>query len=165
MTDKPTSAKRTSTTDKTAKVFSEGERAAIQDRAKELKSETRRGPEAKRAADLADVLAKIAEMPAADRDLAQLVHQIITTNVPELSPKTWYGMLSYALTSPCRSDSGYPLSSQALAQLTADVVIGGCTIKSRRASDEETYRWQLTRVARLSASTYWSASGRPTSQA
>jgi uncharacterized protein YdhG (YjbR/CyaY superfamily) len=96
MTDKPTSAKRTSTTDKTAKVFSEGERAAIQDRAKELKSETGRGPEAKRAADLADVLTKIAEMPAADRDLAQLVHQIITTNVPELSPKTWYGMPSYA---------------------------------------------------------------------
>lgn len=43
-----------------------------------------------------DLLAKIAEMPAADRDIAERVHAIITTTAPELAPKTWHGMPAYA---------------------------------------------------------------------
>ena len=49
------------------------------------------------AADLADVLAKIAEMPASDRALAERLHALITATAPDLAPKTWHGMPAYAL--------------------------------------------------------------------
>lgn len=77
--------------------FSERERAAMKDRAAELRAEARRGRGAdKAAADKAAVLAKIAEMPAADRALAERVHALVTAAAPELAPKLYYGQPAYA---------------------------------------------------------------------
>jgi len=83
---------------KTAKSESDGfsaeERAAMKERAAELRSEGKQG--AKKADGLQDLLAKIAEMAPNDRALAERVHVTVTKNAPELSPKTWYGMPAYA---------------------------------------------------------------------
>ena len=76
--------------------FSEAERAAIKERAAELKKEANRGPRDKAAAAALDVLSKIAEMEPPDRALAERIHAIVTTNAPELSPKLWYGQPAYA---------------------------------------------------------------------
>jgi len=75
--------------------FSDEERAAMKDRARELKAAPRRGPAAK-ADGAADVLAKIAEMPAPDRVMAERLHALIQAAAPALSPRTWYGMPAYA---------------------------------------------------------------------
>ncbi|ACQ82339.1 Domain of unknown function DUF1801 [Beutenbergia cavernae DSM 12333] len=76
--------------------FSEQERAAIKKRAAELRTEARRGSTAdKAAADEADVLAKIAEMPESDRVMAERVHAIVTTVAPDLDPKLYYGQPGY----------------------------------------------------------------------
>jgi uncharacterized protein YdhG (YjbR/CyaY superfamily) len=75
------------------KGFTDEERAAMKERAQELKVETRRG---KKKDGEGDVLAKIAEMPAPDRTLAERLHAIVKANAPDLSPKTWYGMPAYA---------------------------------------------------------------------
>ncbi|TMR17457.1 DUF1801 domain-containing protein [Nonomuraea turkmeniaca] len=73
------------------------ERAAIKERASELKTDARRGrSSAKAAADERDVLAKISEMAEPDRALAERVHAVITTTAPELAPKLWYGQPAYA---------------------------------------------------------------------
>ena len=72
------------------------ERAAMKERAQELKAEARRGPRAKKADGESDVLAKIAEMPEPDRAMAERLHALITAGAPALSPKTWYGMPAYA---------------------------------------------------------------------
>ena len=86
------SAKRTtkrstkSTTGKKAKGFSAEERAAMKERARELKVE----------AGEKELLAKIAEMPEPDRTMAKRIHAIIKASAPALSPKTWYGMPAYA---------------------------------------------------------------------
>ena len=74
--------------------FTDEERAAMQERAKELKTEARANKD--RAEGESDVLAKIAEMPEADRVLAERLHAIIKANAPALAPKTWYGMPAYA---------------------------------------------------------------------
>ena len=74
--------------------FSADERAAMKERAAELRAEGKQG--AKKADGLEDLLAKIAAMAPADRALAQRVHVTVTANAPELSPKTWYGMPAYA---------------------------------------------------------------------
>lgn len=77
--------------------FSQQERAAMKERAAELKAEARRGRGAdKTAADEADVLSKIAEMPASDRALAERVHEIVTRAAPNLTPKLYYGQPAYA---------------------------------------------------------------------
>jgi uncharacterized protein YdhG (YjbR/CyaY superfamily) len=77
--------------------FTAEERAAMKERAAELKGAARRGSGAKKAeADAKDCLAKIAEMPDADRVIAEGLHAIVTTNAPDLAPKTWYGMPAYA---------------------------------------------------------------------
>jgi uncharacterized protein YdhG (YjbR/CyaY superfamily) len=90
MTDTQKSAKRSTATGRTSKGFSAEERAAMKERAHELKAEARRadGEEA--------LLAKIAEMPEPDRAMAERLHAIITASAPDLSPKTWYGMPAYA---------------------------------------------------------------------
>jgi uncharacterized protein YdhG (YjbR/CyaY superfamily) len=72
------------------------ERAAMKQRTQELKAEARRGRRAGKADAEGDVLAKIAEMPAPDRALAERLHAIIKASAPSLSPKTWYGMPAYA---------------------------------------------------------------------
>src|SRR3954470_20802922 len=74
--------------------FSAEERAAMKERAAELRAEGKKG--AKRADGLQAVLDSIAEMGAEDRALAERVHVTVTTTAPELSPKTWYGMPAYA---------------------------------------------------------------------
>jgi uncharacterized protein YdhG (YjbR/CyaY superfamily) len=70
------------------------ERAAMKERAKEMKAEARANKN--RADGEADLLAKIAEMPKSDRVMAERIHAVITANAPILSPKTWYGMPAYA---------------------------------------------------------------------
>jgi uncharacterized protein YdhG (YjbR/CyaY superfamily) len=89
MIDAKKSAKRTTPSNKTSERFSAEERSAMKERAKELKAVTTA------AADLADVLAKIAEMPESDRVMAERLHDLITSSTPELAPKTWYGMPAY----------------------------------------------------------------------
>ena len=74
--------------------FTAEEKAAMKERAKELKAEARAKTD--RAAGEKDLLAKIAEMQGADRAMAKRIHEIITANAPALSPKTWYGMPAYA---------------------------------------------------------------------
>ena len=76
--------------------FTAEERAAMKERAQELKTDARRGTRAKKADGESDLLAKIAEMPEADRKLAERVHAIVKSAAPELSPRTWYGMPAYA---------------------------------------------------------------------
>ncbi|MFL5977772.1 MAG: iron chaperone [Gaiellaceae bacterium] len=94
--DTKTSAKSTIGTDKRSKGFTEEERAAMKERAQELKAEARRGPRTGKADGERDVLAKIAEMPEPDRAIAERVHAIVKASAPALSPRTWYGMPAYA---------------------------------------------------------------------
>jgi uncharacterized protein YdhG (YjbR/CyaY superfamily) len=70
--------------------FTAEERAAMRERAKELKAQAQRA-DGERA-----VLAKIAEMQETDRAMAERLHEIVKASAPELSPKTWYGMPAYA---------------------------------------------------------------------
>ena len=76
--------------------FTDEERAAMRERVQELKASARRGSSADKADGESAVLAKIAEMPAPDRAMAERLHAIIKASVPFLSPKTWYGMPAYA---------------------------------------------------------------------
>ena len=85
-----------STTGKASKGFTDEERAAMKERAQELKAAARRGPRADKADGESDVLAKIAEMPEPDRAMAERLHAIIKASAPALSPRTWYGMPAYA---------------------------------------------------------------------
>jgi uncharacterized protein YdhG (YjbR/CyaY superfamily) len=81
---------------KKSKGFTDEERAAMKERAQELKAQARRGPRADKADGESDVLAKIAEMPQPDRAMAERLHEIVKASAPALSPKTWYGMPAYA---------------------------------------------------------------------
>jgi uncharacterized protein YdhG (YjbR/CyaY superfamily) len=83
-------AKSTTATNKKSKGFTDEERAAMKERARELKAE------AEKAEGESDVLAKIAEMPESDRIMAERLHTIIKASAPSLSPKTWYGQPAYA---------------------------------------------------------------------
>ena len=85
-----------SATGKASKGFTDEERAAMKERARELKAASRRGPRAGKADGESDVLAKIAEMPEPDRAMAERLHSIIKDSAPALSPRTWYGMPAYA---------------------------------------------------------------------
>jgi uncharacterized protein YdhG (YjbR/CyaY superfamily) len=78
----------------TAKGFTPEERAAMKERARELKAEARANKN--KADGESDVLAKIAEMQGSDRAMAKRLHAIIKASAPALSPKTWYGMPAYA---------------------------------------------------------------------
>jgi uncharacterized protein YdhG (YjbR/CyaY superfamily) len=90
MKDNQNSAKSTTASKHASAKFTAEERAAMKERVKELKT----------AADKADgesaVLAKIAEMPATDREMAKRLHGVIKASGPALSPKLWYGMPAYA---------------------------------------------------------------------
>jgi len=98
MSDTRKPAKLTAATgSKTYEGFSDSERAAMKDRAQELKPATRRGSRAGQAADgEGDVLVKIAEMRESDRAIAERLHAVIKADVPDLSPRLWYGMPAYA---------------------------------------------------------------------
>jgi uncharacterized protein YdhG (YjbR/CyaY superfamily) len=82
------SAKPTTATDKSSEEWTDEERAAMKERARELKTGKADGERA--------VLAKIAELPEADRAMAERLHAIIKANAPDLSPRTWYGQPAYA---------------------------------------------------------------------
>jgi uncharacterized protein YdhG (YjbR/CyaY superfamily) len=86
-----TATKKTSA--KASKLWTDEERAAMKEYAREKRSAARGGSKTDGAS---EVLAKIAEMPKADRAMAERVHAIITTAAPELAPRTWYGMPAYA---------------------------------------------------------------------
>ena len=88
------SAKSTATNNKKSKGFTDEERAAMKERAKELKAEARANKN--KAEGESDVLAKIAEMPEPERAMAKRLHEIITASAPVLSPRLWYGMPAYA---------------------------------------------------------------------
>jgi uncharacterized protein YdhG (YjbR/CyaY superfamily) len=88
------SAKSTAASGEASKGFTDDERAAMQERVRELKAEARRGKS--KADGENDVLAKIAEMRGSDRDMAERLHAIVKASAPGLSPKTWYGMPAYA---------------------------------------------------------------------
>jgi hypothetical protein len=87
MTDTRKPGKRTPTSKK-FEGFTDEERGAMKERAKELKAGKADGESALRA--------KIAEMPQPDRDMAERLHAVITASAPALSPKTWYGMPAWA---------------------------------------------------------------------
>ena len=74
--------------------FTDEERDAMKERAKEQKAAARRGKDA--ADGESDVLAKIAEMPAGDRAMAERIHALIKASAPVLAPRTWYGQPAYA---------------------------------------------------------------------
>ncbi|GIW11561.1 MAG: DUF1801 domain-containing protein [Chloroflexi bacterium] len=76
--------------------FTPEERAALRERARELKAAARRSQRATKADEEHAVLAKIAEMPEPDRTLATRLHAIIRASAPVLSPRLWYGMPAYA---------------------------------------------------------------------
>jgi uncharacterized protein YdhG (YjbR/CyaY superfamily) len=84
------STKRTTAINKKSKGFTDEERAAMKERAQELKAAARK------ADGESALLAKIAEMPKPDRAMAKRLHAIIKASAPALSPKTWYGMPAYA---------------------------------------------------------------------
>ena len=88
------SAKSTAAINKKSKGFTDEERAAMKERAKELKAEARANQN--KAEGESAVLAKIAEMPEPERGMAKRLHAIIKASAPILSPKTWYGMPAYA---------------------------------------------------------------------
>ena len=87
-------AKGNAVADPAKKGFSTDEKAAMRERARELKAESRR--DADRADGERDLLAKIAEMPKSDRVMAERIHAVVTASAPDLTPKTWYGMPAYA---------------------------------------------------------------------
>ena len=93
-TQKP--AKSTTAAGKKFEGFTDEERGAMKERAKELKAAARRGPRGKEADEESAVLAKIAEMPEPDRAMAERLHAVIKASAPALSPKLWYGMPAYA---------------------------------------------------------------------
>ena len=82
------SAKRTTAIGKKSKGFTDDERAAMKERARELKADAADGESA--------VLAKIAAMPEPDRTMAKRLHAVVKASAPVLSPTTWYGMPAYA---------------------------------------------------------------------
>jgi uncharacterized protein YdhG (YjbR/CyaY superfamily) len=89
MAEKKAAKQSTKSTTK-SQGFTAEERAAMRERAKELKAEANKADGEKA------LLAKIAEMPEQDRVMAERLHAIVKANAPDLSPKTWYGMPAYA---------------------------------------------------------------------
>ena len=96
MKDAKNAARSTTASDKTYEGFTDEERAAMKDRARELKASARRGPGAAKQDGESDVLAKIAEMPEPDRAMAERLHAIVKASAPALVPRLWYGMPAYA---------------------------------------------------------------------
>jgi uncharacterized protein YdhG (YjbR/CyaY superfamily) len=87
---KPTQKSAKRTAGKASNGFTAEERAAMRERVRELKAE------GSKADGESDVLAKIAEMPKADRAMAERLHAMVKASAPALSPRTWYGMPAYA---------------------------------------------------------------------
>ena len=90
MSAKKATQKSAKSTTRKSKGFSDEERAAMKERAQELKAE------ASKADGESALLAKVAEMPEPDRGMATRLHEIVKASAPDLLPKTWYGMPAYA---------------------------------------------------------------------
>jgi uncharacterized protein YdhG (YjbR/CyaY superfamily) len=90
------STKRAAATTKRTKGFTDEERAAMRDRARELKAESRARSRSGKPDGENDLLTKIAEMQESDRVIAERLHAIIKAIAPDLTPRTWYGMPAYA---------------------------------------------------------------------
>jgi uncharacterized protein YdhG (YjbR/CyaY superfamily) len=95
MNDTQRSAEGTPATDKKFEGFTDEERGAMKERARELKTTARRGPRGE-ADEEGPVLEKIAEMEDSDRAMAERLHAVIKAGAPALAPKLWYGMPAYA---------------------------------------------------------------------
>jgi len=91
-----TSTATSTPTAKKSKAFTDEERAAMKERAQEVKGASRRGSRADKADGDGDVLAKIAEMQESDRVMGERLHALIKASAPALSPRLWYGMPAYA---------------------------------------------------------------------
>ena len=81
---------------KSDNVWTDEERAAVQATARERKSQSRLSPQEEREAGEQEVRAKIAEMPAPDREMGERIHALVTATAPVLVPRTYYGMPAYA---------------------------------------------------------------------
>jgi uncharacterized protein YdhG (YjbR/CyaY superfamily) len=92
MNDTQKATKRTDESER----WTDEERAAMKERAQELKATSRRGARSGKDDGEADVLAKLAEMPESDRAMGERIHAVIKATAPTLSPRTWYGMPAYA---------------------------------------------------------------------
>ncbi|HUR16533.1 MAG TPA: hypothetical protein VMZ33_04565 [Candidatus Limnocylindrales bacterium] len=88
-------AKRT-TKSKSGEVWTDEERAAMQESARERKKAAKAGSPGEREQGESDVQAKIAEMPQDDRKMAARIHELVTSAAPDLVPRTYYGMPAYA---------------------------------------------------------------------
>jgi uncharacterized protein YdhG (YjbR/CyaY superfamily) len=93
MTDVQKRTRGASATDE-SRTWTDEERDAMKERARELKAQSRKG--GKKVDGEQDLLAKIAEMPAGDRAIAERIHAVVRASAPDLEPKTWYGMPAYA---------------------------------------------------------------------
>ncbi len=91
MSPKSKDGSKSAKTAKASRGFTDDEKAAMRERARELKAE------ASKADGEREVLAKIAEMQPSDRAMAERLHAIVKTTAPDLSPRTWYGMPAYAM--------------------------------------------------------------------
>jgi uncharacterized protein YdhG (YjbR/CyaY superfamily) len=91
-----TTTKKGTAKSKAANVWTDEERAAMQASARERKVASRRDPAEERAEGEQEVLAKIADMPTADRVMGERIHELVTTTAPSLAPRTYYGMPAYA---------------------------------------------------------------------
>ena len=96
MNDATQSGNSSADNKKTPQAFTADERAAMKERAKEVRGAARRSQRPTKEDDENEVLAKIAEMRESDRAIAERLHSVITANAPTLSPKLWYGMPAYA---------------------------------------------------------------------
>jgi uncharacterized protein YdhG (YjbR/CyaY superfamily) len=97
MKDTKASTGRTTAAVERTGTFTDEERAAMKERAREVRASARRGSRADKAAqDEAAVVAKIAEMEDADRAMAERIHSVVRASAPDLAPKLWYGMPAYA---------------------------------------------------------------------
>jgi uncharacterized protein YdhG (YjbR/CyaY superfamily) len=96
MTDTKTTSKRTRTARKSPNVWTDEERAAMQESARERKAASHRSLGEERAEGEQEVRAKIAEMPEPDRAMAERIHALVTDSAPDFVPRTYYGMPAYA---------------------------------------------------------------------
>jgi uncharacterized protein YdhG (YjbR/CyaY superfamily) len=96
MPDTKSTSKRTRAARPAPNVWSDEERAAMQESARERKAASRRGPADERAQGEQELQAKIADMPEPDRAMAKRIHTLVTDSAPELVPRTYYGMPAYA---------------------------------------------------------------------
>ncbi len=96
MADTKTTTKGKSKAGKAENVWTDEERAAMQESARERKASSRRDPANERAEGEEEIRAKIAGMPEPDRTMAERIHDLVTAAAPDFMPKTYYGMPAYA---------------------------------------------------------------------